>query len=67
MNLNRDKLMLAMARACINDKQLCTKAELARVTFSQVKSGRCNPRPVTLGKIARALGVEPEQLIDGEV
>jgi transcriptional regulator with XRE-family HTH domain len=67
MNLSRDKLMLAMARECNNDKELCAKAGLASVTFTQVKSGRCSPKPATLGKIARALGVEPEELIEGEV
>lgn len=64
MKLNRLNLMLAMARLCINDKELCEKSGVAVPTLTQIKSGKRNPKPATIGKIARALGVDVKDLLE---
>lgn len=64
MRISSDKLHLAMANACINQYELCDKAKIGRPTLTQLKSGRRNPRPATIGKIAKALNVKVEEIIE---
>lgn len=59
------KLKLAMARACMNSADLAAAAQLPRPTVSNVIAGR-SVRPATLGKIAKALKVNPADLIAEE-
>lgn len=63
MKLNREKYMIARARACMGQKDLETagipKGTLCRALRSDV-------RPETIGKIARALGVDVTEIIDTE-
>ena len=63
MKLNNFKVKLFMARLEINQSDLAIKAGISRQTLSAVMNGR-NCRPDLLGKISRALGVEPEEIID---
>lgn len=63
MRINRKKLEIAMANACFNAKELASAAELPRPTLNNVITGR-NVRPATVGKIARALNVPVENLIE---
>lgn len=59
------KLKLAMARACMNSADLAAAAQLPRPTVNNVIAGR-SVRPATLGKIAKALNVDPADLIAEE-
>lgn len=63
MKLNREKYMIARARACMGQKDLeaagVPKGTLCRALRSDV-------RPETIGKIARALGVDVTEIIDTE-
>ena len=61
MKVNRKKLQLAMANACLNSEDLAVKAELPRPTLNI--TGR-SVRPATIGKIAKALGVPVEQILE---
>lgn len=61
---NREKLVLAMARACMNTEDLAASAEMPRPTVNNVITGR-SVRPGTLGKIARALGVDVTEIMEG--
>lgn len=63
MRLNRMKIQLLMAKLEVNQATIAAKAGISRQTISAVMNGR-NCRPELLGKIARALGVEPEEIID---
>jgi DNA-binding Xre family transcriptional regulator len=63
MRLDKDKVLLAMAKRCMNQKQLAAEAGASRQTMSAVMNGR-NCRPELLGKIARALETEPENIIE---
>lgn len=65
MKVNRKELNLAMARACMNSADLTEKAQLPRPTINNAITGR-NIRPATLGKIARALNVDPAEIIEME-
>ena len=62
MKADRQKLELAMARACIDPESLARSAEMPRPTLSNVMQG-LNVRPATLGKVARALGVDVTEIL----
>lgn len=62
MKVDRKKLELAMARACMNPQDLAKAAEVPPQTVNGVIRGR-SVRPATLGRIAKALGVDPAELI----
>lgn len=63
MKANRQKLELTMARACMNTDDLQRVAEMPRPTVNNVISGK-SVRPVTLGRIAKALKVDVTEIID---
>ena len=65
MKADRNKLELAMARACMNSADLPAAAGLPRPTVQNLIVGK-NVRPATLGKVARALGVDPEYILEKE-
>lgn len=66
MRVDRQKLELAMARACMESRDLPTAAGLPRPTVQNAIVGK-SVRPATLGRIAKALGVDPADLIqEGE-
>ncbi|OUQ16097.1 hypothetical protein B5E84_13025 [Lachnoclostridium sp. An14] len=66
MRINKLKLQIAMANACLSMDELAKKAGISRISLTQYSSGNTNPRTKTLGKIAKALGVSVESLIDME-
>ena len=61
MRLNRNKIYLLMAKGLTTQATLA--AGISRQTMSAVINGR-NCRPELLGKISKALGVEPEDIIE---
>lgn len=63
MRLNRNKVSLLMAKLVINQATLADKAGVSRQTMSAVMNGR-NCRPELLGKVSKALDVEPEEIIE---
>lgn len=65
MKLNKQKLCVAMARSCVISKDLQQKSGLPKATYIRALTGK-NVRPATIGKIAKALGVPVENLIDME-
>lgn len=65
MKADKSKLSLAMARACMTPESLTAAAEMPRPTVNNVISGR-SVRPATLGRIAKALGVDPAELLKEE-
>ena len=63
MRLNRKKIQLLMAELGISQQTLAINAGISRQTISAVMNGR-NCRPELLGKIAKALNVKPEDIIE---
>ena len=65
MKVNRDKLRLAMARACMNPQDLAKAAEMPSQTVNGVLRER-SIRPATLGRIAKALRVDVTEILKEE-
>lgn len=63
MKIDRQKLELAMAKACLSSAELAATAELPRPTLNNAIVGK-GVRPATLGHIAKALGVDPADIIE---
>ena len=51
-----------MAKLEINQAQLAKRAGVSRQTMSQIMNGR-KCRPDLFGKVAKALNVEPEEIL----
>lgn len=54
-----------MARACVNANDIATKAGMPQPTVKNVLAGR-SVKPRTLGRVARALGVDVSEIIESE-
>lgn len=65
MRADRNKLELAMARACMNAKDIAIKASMPEMTVKNVVYGR-NVNPRTLGRVCKALGVDVSELLPEE-
>ncbi len=63
MKANRKKLEIAMAKACMNSEDVQKKSGIPRPTLNNVISGR-NVRPGTIGKVAKALGVDVTAILE---
>lgn len=63
MKVDKHKIELAMARACMNADDLQKAAEMPRPTLNNVITGK-NVRPATLGRVAKALGVDVTEIIE---
>lgn len=61
MRLNENALDLERAKACITLNDLSIKAKVAKGTIYKGYSDSINP--VAVGRIAKALGVDPEDII----
>lgn len=62
MKADRNKLEMALARACMTPESLAATAEMPRPTVNNVITGR-SVRPAPLGRIARALGVDVSDIV----
>ena len=62
MKINRNKYELASARACKGQKDLIA-AGIPKGTLCRLIGG-VNARPETIGKIAKVLGVDVEEIIE---
>ena len=65
MRVNRKNLDLAMARACMTPAALAAAAGMPRPTVNNVMGGK-GVRPATMGRVARALGVDVSELIQDD-
>lgn len=64
MRADKQKLELEMARSCVNLKDVIKTANIPESTFKNVLTGR-SVRPATLGRVARALGVDVTNIMEG--
>jgi transcriptional regulator with XRE-family HTH domain len=51
-------------RKALNQQELADRAGLTRATLSRLEAGQENPYPRTVRKLAAALDVEPEDLME---
>ncbi len=63
MKANKDKLLLAMARACMNTRDVVRETGMPEMTVKNVISGK-GVKPATLGRVAKALKVDPADIIE---
>lgn len=64
MKLDVKRLHLELARLCLSKKELCDLSGVDVVTLSRIINGSQNPRPATIGRIAKALGVDVTELLE---
>lgn len=64
MKIDNKKLDLLMAEKCLTSEKLSKITGVSQVTIARMKNGSQKPRPITIGKIAKALGIKPEELIE---
>lgn len=63
MVINKSKLEVAMARACLSTHHLAARANMPLPTVNNAISGR-SVKPATIGKIAKALNVDVTELLE---
>lgn len=66
MKINSEKLKIAQANSCLNNKELCKNAGIGTITLLEIKNGKRKPTLKTIGKIAKALGVDVTELLEIE-
>lgn len=64
MKISKDKIDILMARKQVSIKDICEKSGLPMETFKQARTGKRNPKPITVGRIAAALGVDVTEIIE---
>ena len=65
MIIDKSKIEIAMARACMNPQDLAKAAQMPAQTVNGALRGR-SIRAATLGRIAKALGVDVTEIIKEE-
>lgn len=65
MKVDNRKFQIAMARACMNVDDVVKAANMPRPTVNNAIQGR-SIRPATVGRIAKALGVDVTEIIKEE-
>ena len=63
MFVNKEKLQIAMATACMNAFELCRAADIRYQTYVRI-TNRKSTKPATIGKIARALNIPVTEIIE---
>jgi transcriptional regulator with XRE-family HTH domain len=54
----------ARRRRVLTQKELAELAGLPRVTLVRIETDRQQPRPSTLRRLAKALGLKPQELLE---
>lgn len=62
MKPNKDVILLYMARKGLSRQDIIDASDLPPRTLADVMAGK-STRPKTLGKVAKALGVDPSELL----
>ncbi|WP_276691170.1 helix-turn-helix domain-containing protein [Acidaminococcus massiliensis] len=65
MVVDKNAIELLMARQMITQKQLSAASGVSCYTLRLVLRNKKNTSPRTIGKIAWALGVDPEAIVKG--
>ena len=63
MKVHKEKVHLELARSCMSLRDLSMLSGVPIATITAVIGGR-NARPETLGRIARALGVDVTEIME---
>ena len=63
MNISKSKLEIAIANARISNKELSKLSGIRQETIARIKKNG-NANPLTIGRLAKALDVRVEELIE---
>lgn len=66
MRIDNKKLSVLMADRGLYLKDLCKMADISEICFRNIRQGKSIPKPATVGKIARALNVNVQEIIAEE-
>lgn len=66
MKINVEKLKTAQAEKCLTNKELCKLAGIGSLTLTMIKANKRNCQYSTVGKIAKALKISVNELIERE-
>lgn len=64
MRLNLKKVNIEMANQCLSKRGLSEKSGINYVTLVPYLNGKRDPKSEILGRIAKALDVDPEEIIE---
>lgn len=67
LKVNKEKVILARAQAAMTVRELSNVSSVAASTISKIEKGHVEPNPVTVGRLAKALGVRVSDLITKEI
>lgn len=62
MKLDTQKVKLLMMKQCLSQAELAEHADLGKTTLYRMLEGKV-PQLKSIGKLAAALGVEPQEII----
>jgi len=60
------QLRAARERALLTQRELAGRADLQPLTISRIETDKVEPRYSTIRKLAKALGVDPSELLPKE-
>jgi transcriptional regulator with XRE-family HTH domain len=66
MIIDVERYNLLLANKCLSVKEFSKLSGVSEVTLSRIKNESQQARPQTLGKIAKALGINVETLIKND-
>jgi plasmid maintenance system antidote protein VapI len=66
LRISSEKFLLALARSGMTTTELKVKSGVGRNTISKIINNETTVRPVVVGKLAKALDVQVEQILDIE-
>lgn len=64
MNIDKKKLLLALAKTHETYLSICKRAGINYQTLRMALNGERHPKPCTIGKLAYALGVNVQDIIE---
>lgn len=66
MKVNKQRLLLLIAKSGLNESQFIKKAKIGSATLWRIKKGIHNTNIKTIGSMAKALDVDVIDLVEGE-
>ena len=64
LNLDRKKLDIILARRCMSITEAVKLAGISNALLTRVLKNKCTLTPKTLGKLSKALNVNPTELLE---
>lgn len=65
MKIDKSKVEMIMARACLGQNEAAKKMGTNQANLAHLIGNERNHRPESVGKLAKALGVDPTEILKG--